>query len=80
MSLTAFRDRIQQYRRTHHHLRDKPIAAMIVRPAGFRIVWDDDLGQSGWEELHHLMLEEGTEVSMEVEWDVQAGVGEVVRQ
>ena len=70
MTLTAFRDRIQQYQLTHGQLRDKPIAAMIVRPAGFRIVWDDDLGQSGWEELQGLMLE-STEVSMEVEWDEQ---------
>lgn len=67
MTFTAFRHRIQQYQLTHGQLRDKPIAAMTVRPAGFRIVWDDDLGQSGWEELQGLMLE-SKEVSMEIEW------------
>ncbi|KAI5360759.1 hypothetical protein Slin15195_G086750 [Septoria linicola] len=58
-TIADFRKRIGQYQQMHKRLKAKVVAAMIVRNVqtpDFRIVWDDDLGQSGLGELQALML------------------------
>lgn len=75
-TIANLRKRVSRYQHLHKQLKAKVVAAMIVQNVqapDFRIVWDDDLGQSGLGELQALMrcrkADRQARIEMKAEWE-----------